>query len=58
LTLQSNSIAVGNGNGSNGYGNAPLQQLSPSHTSLTPQSNGDGMGNGNGSNGYGNKGGG
>ena len=49
---------MGNGNGSNGYGNAPLQRLSPLPTFLTPQSNGNGADNGDGSNGYGNKGGG
>jgi hypothetical protein len=48
---------VGNGNGSNGCGNKPLQQLSPLPTSLTPQSTGNGMGNDDGSDGYGNKGG-
>jgi hypothetical protein len=55
-TPQSNGDGVGDGNGSDGYGGAPLQRLSPSHTSLTPQSNGDGVGDGDGSNGYSNKG--
>jgi hypothetical protein len=57
-TPQSNGDGMGNSNGSDGYGGAPLQRLLPSPTSLTPQSNGDGVGDGDGSNGYGNKGGG
>jgi hypothetical protein len=54
---QSNGDDVGNGDGSDRYGDAPLQRLTPSPTSSTTQSNGDGVGDGDGSNGYSDKGG-
>ncbi len=56
MTPQSNGDGVGDGDRSDGYGDASLQRLLPSPTSSTPQSNGDGVGDGNGSNSYGDKG--